>query len=148
MDQTLAFKYQFTHKSGRKYIAQSNAEFYALQMNRLNDPTLPEVVKNFQYAPWTYTSYNRLGYREFPKTPSKEQNEADERINKFWNAAAPARKLPERCYMYTGYFGSGVLTFLAGQANHAIMMGDEEGYYKARSLFPGSRNMLALPSPK
>lgn len=143
----LAFKYVFQHKSGRYYIAQSSSEFYSLQMgDKVSYKDIPEVVKNFEFKPWGGRSYKRLGYKEFPRFPSKEQYEAEKRVGKFWEAADPAKKLDYT--LFTGYWASGVLLFLSGQLNHAIMVGDEEGYKKAYLMFPFRKNQLTLPSPE
>jgi hypothetical protein len=150
---SLDAKYYFTHKSGRKVIAQTSSEFYVLQGHGSKDSKVPEYIKNFEADPWGGRTHYRLGFKGFPKFPSTEQYKAEEAINKFWDACRGYEKLfnsggdPRNSRLSTGYWGSGILKFLACVGNHAIMIGDKELYDSTRRLMPLG-NILALPAPQ
>lgn len=149
---SLASKYYFTHKSGRKIIAQSSNEFYALQMGKseyMRD--VPEYVKSFE-PNWGGRSPIRTGYKEWRNNPGKEQADNERRSEAFWKKCVGYERLgnnysktPRDSRLSFGYYGCPLLNFLRDMANHSVMMGDKEGYDKAYSLMPRG-NQLALPA--
>lgn len=147
--QGLDAMYAFTHQSGRQYIAQSWAEFTVLQM-RQPDRKVPDMVNKFIHPKWSGPTYHRHGYAEFPRFPSREQREAEDRINKVWDACKGFEKLfqtPGFSRLSTGYYSSGIHKFLACIGNHAIMMGDAVLYHKSQAMMP-TGNILCLPPAK
>lgn len=153
MEDSLAFHYYFTHKSGRKMIAQTSSEFYHMQGYKSTDSKIPAYMKSdkgeFERDYWG-SQQVRLGYKEWRGFPSKEQHDAEEKMNKIWELCKGHEKLfnsasnPKMSRLHTGYYGCGMRRFVAELENHAIMMGDEELYKKTKDgVLRG--NMLCLP---
>ena len=77
--ETLAYTYQFTHKSGRKIIAQTNSEFYHMQGHKSDKvPAYLKTGKEGQFEREYWSSQQvRLGYKEWRGWANKEQHESN-----------------------------------------------------------------------
>jgi hypothetical protein len=151
--------YEFVHSSGRRIIAQTYLEFVHMQGHHDKStiakvPAFMKTGANGSFDKRYWSSYERRGYREYRGFPSKEQHEAENRMNRIWEAAKGYERLFPTdlssshpiCRLHTGYYGCGMRRFLAEVANHANMVGDRETWDKAedmQSLFTG--NQILLP---
>lgn len=154
MEDSLAFHYYFTHKSGRKIIAQTSAEFFFMQGHGNGNKVPKHLVGadgKFEADPWRGRNHVRVGYKEWRNNPSTEQYQAEKSVEIFWRRCVGYEKLftnhsgtPRDSRLSFGYYGCPLRHFLRNMANHAIMMGDREAYDKAISLHPQG-NMLCLP---
>lgn len=163
MNNSLAYMYYFTHKSGRKVIAQSDAEFFHMQGHTRTSTKIPEYLRTgskgeFEKKSWA-SQQIRLGFVAWrPKgNAGPKQYEFESKLNKFWSAAVGYEKLfptdltsrHRFSKLQTGYWGCSMRRFLSEVMNHANMQGDASTYYKAQAaqeLF--SRNQLCLPAGK
>lgn len=143
MENSLAFKYQFEHKSGRKIIAQSDAEFYHMQ-GHTRDKDIPLYLKTgkkgeFEDNSWRHGSYSNISFKSWAGFANSKQYAAEEKLNKFWNNAIGYEKLfPtdltskfKNTKLSIGYFGCPLKRFLAEIKNQANMEGNKELYDRA-----------------
>lgn len=155
MSDSLAFTYTFTHKSGRKIIAQTSTEFYHMQGHPSKN--VPEYLKNkdgkFENNIWS-SNYNRLGFNPWRGNAGTLQYQSEEKLNKIWNACKGYERLfnsfndKHHSRLHTGYFGCPLRRFIAELSNISIMLGDKDLYNKShKDLLTFNNNMLLLPPP-
>lgn len=162
MNNSLAYMYHFTHKSGRKIIAQSDTEFFHMQMGKWgNNDKIPAYLRTgkdgkFEKDFWGGQQI-RLGFQEWRAkgNANSEQYAFENKLNKFWEAAVGYEKLfptdltskHRHSKLHTGYWGCSMKRFLAEVANHANMQGNLELYNKAQKALEWFRgNQLCLPA--
>lgn len=162
MNNSLAYMYYFTHKSGRKVIAQSDAEFFHMQGGKWGDK-VPAYLRTGSKGEFEKKSWGsqqiRLGFQEWrPKgNANANQHAFEQKLNKFWEAAVGYEKLfptdltsrLRHSRLETGYWGCSMRRFLSEVMNHANMQGDRTTYDKAQEAQRWySRNQLCLPAGK
>ena len=137
MEDSLAYKYFFIHKSGRKIIAQSSAEFYTLQ--GFESSSAPDWIRKAAKELRHNTHY-RSAYKEYHNY-LKDFRKVEDALNKFWDGARGMEKF----YSITsGHVGCPLRRFLYEMMNQAMVEGDRAKYDKARNMWP--KHQLLLPA--
>lgn len=149
-EDTLGAHYHFTHKSGRKVIAQTSTEFHSLQMGKewskknKTEDKLPVYLREFEKA-WG-GGEERLGYKEW-RNWVPEFTKVEDKLNKFWAGAKGFEKLfksedGKYSRLTSGWYGCPLKRFLAEIQNQAIMEGNMEQWQRAYSLMPSGNQLL------